>query len=276
MNAAIKTLIKDCLSRTLWAYGPGDVARRLADLGVGRGATLVVHASWHAHNGFRGKPADLINAFKQSVGEDGLLVMLSMPYHNMSAAEWLARGKPMDVRRSPAMTGMVAEAFRRSAGVRRSLSVTHPLLAWGRDAAALLDGHERTDRPFGPASPFARLLERDAMILGFDAPFATFTFTHFVEDHFADTLPVPLYESGLLSGKCIDGEGRELTQSVRVISAQANRLRREERLVAWLERDGSLRKSRIGNTALTWIRARAELAGAGRMIETGVHFFDSP
>jgi hypothetical protein len=141
---------------------------------------------------FQGKPADVVRALKAAVGEGGLLVMPSMPYHNMSSAQWLAKGKPMNVLRSPSMMGLVSEVFRRSEGVQRSLSLTHPLLAWGRDAAAFVEGHERAERSFGDASPFARLLARDALILGFDAPFSTFTYTHFVEDQLADTLPFPL------------------------------------------------------------------------------------
>ncbi|MFZ4535396.1 AAC(3) family N-acetyltransferase [Propionivibrio sp.] len=276
MKSALKALVKDWLARSIWAYGPDEMVRQLNKIGVGRGATLVVHSSWRSHNGFRGKPADLVNAFKTTVGEEGLLVMTSMPYHNMSSAEWLAKGKPMDVRRSPSMMGMVSESFRRSVGVHRSLSATHPLLAWGNDAEAFLAGHDYTDRPFGPDSPFARMLERNALILGFDAPFATFTFTHFVEDQLGDTLPVPLYESEPLAGKIIDSEGNEKRQLVRVISAQANRLRREERLVARLGQELSLQRGRIGHTSLVWIRAKAMLAGARRMTQDGVHFFDHP
>ena len=34
-----------------------------------------MHSSWNAYNGFRGKPADLVRAFKAAVGESGLLVV---------------------------------------------------------------------------------------------------------------------------------------------------------------------------------------------------------
>lgn len=275
MKAALKRMLKDWLAKSLWAYGPDDMIRKLNDMGVSRGTTLVVHSSWRSHNGFRGKPADLVNALKTAVGKEGLLVMTSMPYHNMSSAEWLATGKPMNVRRSPSMMGLVSEAFRRSEGVCRSLSATHPLLAWGNDAKAFLAGHEHTDRPFGPDSPFARLLERDALILGFDAPFSTFTFTHFVEDQLGETLPVPLYEPELRAGKVIASDGNEHLQHVRVISPQANRLRREERLVAYLKQVFALRDGRIGHTTLIWIHACALLDGAQHLARDGQHFFDS-
>lgn len=275
-HAAFKNTIKHWLARSLWAYGPDRLLRQLRRIGVTEGSTLVVHSSWNAHNGFRGKPADLVRAFKAAVGESGLLVMTSLPYQNMSSAQWLASGKPMNVRRSPSMMGLVSEVFRRSEGVRRSLSATHPLLAWGRDAEAFVEGHEKTDRPFGAGSPFARLLERDAIILGFDASFSTFTFHMYVEDRFADRLPVPLYEPELHSGKVIDYAGTESVQSIRVPSALANRQRRLDRIVARHEHNGALGRTRVGNTQLVWIRASAMLKGVQELIDSGQPFYDTP
>ena len=276
MITRLKHLTKDLLTKTIWAYGPDELVRQIRKFGIEQGATLVVHSSWHQHNGFRDKPADLIKALKTAVGNNGLLVMTSMPYHNMSSAEWLAKGKPMNVRRSPSMMGLVSEVFRRSEGVHRSLSATHPLLAWGKDAQDFISGHQHTDRPFGRQSPFAELLERNALILGFDAPFSTFTFTHFVEDHLADSLPTPLYEPELLAGKVVDYDGNESTQWLRVISPLANKQRREERLIAQLESSQVLHSGRIGNTALVWIRTQALLTGAQKLASEGAHFFDRP
>ena len=276
MPTSLRLRLKALAAVTLWAYGPEKLIETLRRCGVAPGSTLVVHSSWLQYNGFRGKPADLVRALKRVVGDDGLLVMTSMPYHNMTSAEWLARGKPMDVRRSPSMMGMVSEAFRRSDAVQRSLSATHPLLAWGSAAVAFVTGHNETDRPFGADSPFARLLERDALILGFDAPFSSFTFTHFVEDHLAETLPVPLYAPDHVRGTVVDQTGAVSEQWVRVLSEDANALRREERLVARLKEQGVLHQGRIGHSALIWIRARDLLAGARGLVANGTHFFDAP
>lgn len=272
---ALKRWVKQTAARTLWAYGPSELVARLRKIGVMPGDTLVVHSSWLADNGFQGKPADLVRAFKEAVGPEGLLVMMSMPYHNMSSAQWLARGKPMNVARSPSMMGIVSEVFRRSEGVVRSLSVTHPVLAWGRGAATFVGGHELAERPFGEMSPFARLLEQNALILGFDVSFSTFTFTHFVEDQLASTLPYPLYEPECHSGVVIGYDGERIECSVRVLSAQANRLRKESRLVAHLTKVGVLNEERIGNTRLTWIRAGDHSAESARFVASGSHFFDA-
>lgn len=272
----MKQWLKETAARTVWAYGAEELAARLPKCGVRPGSTLVVHSSWLPYNGFRGKPADVVRVFKAAVGDSGLLVMTSMPYHNMSSAQWLAKGKPMNAARSPSMMGLVSEVFRRSEGVCRSLSPTHPLLAWGRDAEAFIEGHELAERPFGAQSPFGRLLERDAIILGFDAPFSTFTYTHFVEDQLAATLPFELYEPGLVSGAVIDRDGQRHECAVRVLSAEANRLRREPRLVAHLEQAGVLHTDRIGNTRLTWISAADHSRESARFVAGGHHFFDAP
>ena len=272
----LKDWAKAQAARTLWAYGPDELVTRLRKIGVAPGSTLMFHSSWLQHSGFQGKPADVVRALKAAVGEGGLLVMPSMPYHNMSSAQWLAKGKPMNVLRSPSMMGLVSEVFRRSEGVQRSLSLTHPLLAWGRDAAAFVEGHERTERSFGAASPFARLLARDALILGFDAPFSTFTYTHFVEDQLESTLPCPLYEPEPVAGVVIDRNGQPFDCTVRVLAAEANRLRREARLVEHLQQSGVLHADRLGRTALTWIRAADHSRESARFVAGGKHFFDAP
>lgn len=276
MLSALKANLKTLAAKTVWAYGPQDVVKKLRLCGVIPGTTLVVHSSWLQNNGFRGKPSDLVKALKNTVGKDGLLVMTSMPYHNMSSAQWLAKDKPMNVRRSPSMMGLVSEVFRRSEGVYRSLSATHPLLAWGNEAEAFVAGHENTDRPFGSDSPFAKLLDKNAIILGFDAAFSAFTFTHFIEDQIAHTLPIALYEPELVRGTIVDADGATHEQWVRVLAVEANSLRREHRLVEKLKKNGLLHQSSIGHTTLTWIRASDVLAGARNLIAEGTNFFDAP
>ncbi|CDH43056.1 AAC(3) family N-acetyltransferase [Candidatus Contendibacter odensensis] len=276
MTSAFRDQIKCFVVKHLLAYDAPHLVAILRALGIRQGDTLMVHSSWQPLNGFRGKPADLIAALKEVVGSEGLLVMPSLSYHNESSAEFLARGVPMNVRRSPSRMGLLTEVFRRNREVVRSLSPTHPLLAWGRDTEAFLAGHDQAIEPFGSASPFGRLLERDGWILGFDAPFSTITFTHFVEDHLAARLPFPFYDPELRMGTVIDYAGEARQCPVRVISAQANSLRREERYVAELKRQGGLRHRRIGNTRLLLLRCRDMVECADAMAVRGELFFDVP
>lgn len=271
---SFRQTVKKWVVRTLLSYDGEALVRTLRRAGLKSGDTLMVHSSWLAMNGFRGKPADMVAALKRAVGADGLLVMTSMPYHNMSSEQWLARGKALDLKRSPSMMGMLSEVFRRSEGVLRSASPTHPLLAWGRDAHAFIQGHELTPFAFGPASPFAKLLYRDALILCVDAPFSSITFTHFVEDRLAHTLAVPLYSPVLHTGTVVGPDGERHARDVRVLSSEANALRRDAVLEDWLVEQAVLNRLRVGNTRLLALRAADMTAATERLVASGRHFFD--
>ncbi|MFO1432214.1 MAG: AAC(3) family N-acetyltransferase [Candidatus Competibacteraceae bacterium] len=235
----------------------------------------MVHTSWLPHNGFQGRPVDMIRVLQAAVGTQGLVVMPSLTYQNESSKEFLARGVTVDIRRSPSQMGLLTEVFRRGKAVRRSLNPTHPLLAWGAQAEWFLAGHELALEPFGCSSPFARLLELNGKILAIDAPFSSITFTHFLEDRIAPMLPFALYEPAPLTGIVVDYEGRRREIPVRVLSDAANRFRREERLVAALEKARVLRRARLGNTRLLLVECQAMTQCVDRMLANGESLFDN-
>ncbi len=272
----LKTVLKPFIIRNFFSYGPNRLRAVLGCLGVMQGDALMIHASWLPYSGFRGRPLDMIQALKDTVGPTGLLAMSSLTYHNESSKSFLARGIPMDVRRSPSRMGLLTEVFRRNKEVHRSLSPTHPILAWGEKADWLVADHERALEPFGKGTPFAKLLELDGKILTIDAPFSTITFTHFLEDRIAPLLPFPLYEPEPMTGVVIDYEGRRRALLVRVLSDMANSRRREERLLAALDREHILRRARLGNTKLLLLGCRAMTECVDRMLVSGVSFFDTP
>ncbi len=272
----IKREFKAFVIRHFLSYDGKDLVRDLRRLGIRQGDTVMVHASWLPQNGFNGKPSDFLRALQDAVGASGLLAMPSLTYQNMSSREFLERNKPMDVRRSPSSMGLLSEVFRRTRGVRRSLSPTHPLLAWGERSEAFLAGHNAALVPFGRGSPFERLLEARGKILAVDAPFSTITFTHFLEDRIAHALPFELYEPAPRTGSVVDAENHRHEIPVKVLADQANALRREERLLDVLKRRRLLRGSRIGNTRLLVIEAAPMTACVDELVAGGWSFFDAP
>lgn len=268
----IRTL-KNYYLRRFRAYGKDQLIAALRRLGVRERDTIMVHSSWFPNNGFRGSPVDFVSALKASVGEHGLLTMVSLSYHNESSAEFLARDIAMDVRRTPSRMGLLSEVFRRDPETQRSLSPTHPVLAWGRDAKEFLAGHEGSPVPFGPESPFARLLEREGKILLVDSSFASITFTHFLEDRLRDTLSFPLYEGEVREGIVIDYGGRRITVPTLVISEAANLARDEGVLIEALESAGAMARERVGNTRLERIECRAMTICVDRMTARKESFF---
>ncbi len=274
MNASSQT-VKSWIVRAFLSYGPPKLHKGLRRLLVQPGDTIMVHASWRANNGFRGSPLDFIAALKEAVGRDGLLTMTSLPYHNESSAGYLSRGHPMDVRRTPSRMGLLTEVFRRDREVVRSLSPSHPILAWGRDAAEFVAGHEDTPIPFGPESPFGRLLESDGKILLVDAPYSSITFTHFLEDRIKGQLPVALYEADPMEGRVIDDQGQSLRVPTCVISKQANAARNEDAFFAALDRANEIAKARVGNTNLKCISCRSMLDRLDQLVAAGGSLFES-
>jgi aminoglycoside 3-N-acetyltransferase len=268
----VKFRLSGILVERLLAYDTAAFIRALAELGIRSGDALMVHSSLHPHSGYRDRPVDMIAALKDAVGPQGLLIMPSMTYTD-SSRDFLSRGVEMSVRRSPSRMGLLTEVFRRGKDVRRSLSPTHPLLAWGDGADTFLAGHDLTDRPFGPASPFQRLLDLGGKILCIGAVPETVTFTHFLEDRMRDKLPFGLYEPECYSGKVIDTDGRVRVVPTLVLSDESRRLRREDGLWRKARVEGVTRWKKLGNTTLMLLHCRDLTALVERMYANGESLF---
>lgn len=272
----MKNKIKSFLVKHWLSYESSTLVTRLEKLGIAQSDCMMIHSSWLPFNGFNGRPLDMIAALKQLISPSGLLVLPTLTYQNQSSHDFLLNGKPMNVRRSPSMMGLLSEVFRRGKDVHRSLSPTHPLAAWGEGAGAFVEGHENCLSPFGARSPFDKLLALNGKILCIDVPFSTVTFTHFLEDRIAPFLPFDLYEPEPLLGRVIGHDGSAFEIPVKVLSRQTNSLRREQILIDELNRQNIIKKKRIGNTHLLLIDCKAMTACVDNMTKKGVLFFDNP
>ena len=151
--------VRSFLTRYLLSYGGRKLLERLRTLGVRTGDTVLLHSSFEEHHGFRGTIQDVTDVFIEALGPDGNLLMVSLPYRSSSLL-YLSKLKRFDVRKTPSMMGMLSELFRRRAGVLRSLSPTHPMLAFGPKAAWFVAGHHLCQYPCGPGSPFEKQIGR--------------------------------------------------------------------------------------------------------------------
>lgn len=269
----VRSRAKAWLIQRFYTYGPEALSAALQGLGLRAGDVVMLHSSWATDNGFFGRPIDFINTIKKVLGEDGLLSMVSLPYQNESSKQYLERGVPMDVRRSASKMGLLSEVFRRGRDTRRSLSPTHPVLASGARAEDFISGHEHCEVPFGVGSPFDRLRTWNGKILTVDAPFSTITYTHYIEDRIAPTLGFPLYEEHPMRGIVVDQTGHRREVSVRVLSREANRRRREPLLIEEMNRAGLIAQRRVGNTRLALIGARAMADRVDAWVAQGGGFF---
>ena len=271
-----KRALKGLLLQSVWSFRPGDLARVLTSLGVRPGDTVMLHSSWRADSGFRGAPAELVQAFVEHVGPDGTLSMMSMPFHNETAADYLRRGRAFDVRRTVSRVGLLTEVFRRREDVARSLHPTHSVAATGARAQWLLAGHETCASPFGSGSPFDRLREADGKVVLYDTDFLSMTFTHYLEDRIASAIPVPLYEQEPMPATMVDESGERRAIPVQVLSEAANAVRRDALLESLLRRHGALRARRLGRVVITVVDAAPAVEIVEEAAKSGSPFHVRP
>ena len=87
-----------------------------------------------------------------------------------------------DYHETPADVGAIAECFRRTPGVARSLHPTHSCCSIGARAEHLLAGHDLDSTPCGSHSPFAKLPMQPSKLLMLGCGLAPNTSMHAIEE----------------------------------------------------------------------------------------------
>lgn len=159
-----------------------EFRQRLIDLGVTRGRTLWVQSSWNEFFNVAMRPSDVIDLLRDLLGPGGTLAMPAFAIDRDPNKVFL-------VDRVPVYTGLLCEAFRRYPGVRRSIHLSSSVCAIGPNADYLTRDHHLTAMPWGKDSPFCRLMDVDARLLGLGAGFKFMTPLHAVECLLYDEVP---------------------------------------------------------------------------------------
>jgi aminoglycoside 3-N-acetyltransferase len=266
---AIKSKINEAKKRladALLSYDGAKLKARLKAAGVSESDTLLVHANFKPDSGFRGTPLELANALVELVGTNGNLLMVSIPFRG-AAYDYLALGKPFNARKTMSMMGLVTEMFRRREGTLRSLHPTHPVLAYGKDAAWLIAEHERCLYPCGVGSPFDKVHQLGGKLLFFDVSFQSITFFHYVEDRLKALLPFSIYDERLFSVPAVDASGAN--HLIQTYAFNKDLPRAAGKLEAQMQRQGMIRHGRVGNSRFQLVRTADVVACFTAMVNAG-------
>lgn len=168
--------------------------------------TVLIHSSMKSIGEVEGRADTVLDALMEYFAP-GLLVFPTLSFRFVNAEQPV-----FSVRETPCCTGILPELFRKRRGVKRSLSPTHSLGAYGKDADVFVAGHGDFDSPAPPGSPWRRLYERNASILFIGTGIGCNTYLHGVEEW----LPVP----GMLTEKhqmleIIDENGEKISRPMR-------------------------------------------------------------
>lgn len=180
---------------TALSHGADQLTAALQAAGVRQGDVLFVQAGFAE----RHDPAAILAALRAAVGEAGTILV---PTYTFS----FCRGEVFDPRETPTPGGpwspdaAFLEYFRTRPGVARSSDPIHSVAGEGPDAAAILDNVAATC--FGSGSVFARLVERNALIVMLGLGLDEATLRH----HSEEVAGVPFRFRKLFTGRIRDGE----------------------------------------------------------------------
>jgi len=137
-----------------------DIQLSLELMGVVPGDTLLLHSALTAIGPVEGGADTVIDAFLETIGEEGTLVMSTL-------TGWFA---PFDAETSPSAVGYLSERFRTRKGVLRSLHPVHSVCAYGKHAKFITEGHENCKTGCGEGTPYLKIrdLGGKAVLLGVD------------------------------------------------------------------------------------------------------------
>lgn len=177
------------------------------DLGLGKGDVVFIHSALGQLNVAFPKE-HILDLLSELVGEEGTLAFPTFP--KLSSYEFLLSGAVFNVRRSPSYTGILTEWARQKRATVRSLHPTRAVCAIGPLADKLTKDHQESPYPFDRCSPYYKLIEVGAKILGIGVATSRLTFTHCVDDALGDNFPVDVYHEQLFSAPCINYAGDEV------------------------------------------------------------------
>ncbi len=258
--------VKKSIASSLRSYDSPMLIKEMQNMGISETDTVLVHANFKQDSGFEGEPGDVVNVLKNYLGENGNLLMVSIPFRG-AGFDYLKKNKPFRLKRTMSMMGLITEMFRRSEGVKRSLHPTHPVLVYGKDSSMLTTDHEKCLYPCGAGSPFDKFRQLKGKILFYDVSCQAITFFHYVEDLIKDTIPVPVYDEELFKVKCID----ETDQEIEVTTYTFNKdlIRNSGKLEEEMASCGLIKRGRVGNSDLIMLEAEDVVTCMTEMVERG-------
>ncbi|MGC9530029.1 MAG: AAC(3) family N-acetyltransferase [Candidatus Bipolaricaulaceae bacterium] len=224
----------------------GSLAADLRGLGLREGDWVVVHSSMRSLGHVEGGPQAVIDAFLEVLGPRGLLMVPTFTFTNFTPF--------FDPRRTPSQMGLITETLRRRPESVRSWHPRHSVAAVGRAARWATAGH-LTAGSVGKGSPLDKLARQGGYVLLLGVDQNVNTTIHVAEVHaelpyldvvkdspdFPETARVRLPTGEMVQVRlapyptCSEGFGK---------------------LAPHLEREGKLRRGRVGQAPVQLMRAR--------------------
>jgi len=282
---AVRRVVRAALRAAAPSVSAARLDAQLAKFAIPRGRIVHAQGSLSALGRVQGGADAVIEALTRAVvlEAEGTLAMPAFSI-GRSMHETLLSRKVFDPETEPSTVGALSECFRRRPGTLRSVHPTHSVAAAGPDAAWLVEGHESCGSTFGVGSPYAKMLERDAWLIGLGIDIGPITFYHAFEE-LAPRFPLNVYtDDSPLESECFGRGGARIRVKVMAHDPAVSRTRidrplgaaNREAITRYLETTGRLRWSPIGSSRAWIIPARGLFDALGELMERGVTIYSTP
>jgi aminoglycoside 3-N-acetyltransferase len=137
------------------------------------------------------------------------LLTVALPYNGRNK-DFLETNPVFDVRTAPVAMGGINEHIASLPNAERSIHPTHSVVAIGKQAIEYTKDHHLDDVPFGPNSPYYKIIKNRGKIVMFGATISSLTMAHAFENMFGNSYPTKVYTNKLYKIKCISKDGSVL------------------------------------------------------------------
>jgi aminoglycoside 3-N-acetyltransferase len=249
----------------------GRLLGNLVKRAIGNSTPLLyVHSSFDWMRATATTPGEINQALLDFAGSEGTLAMPSFPRRRQIDA-YMATCPVFDVRRTPTEAGLVPEVFRRMPGTLRSLHPWASVAARGPLAGWIVADHHLDVNPFAPGSPFARMLEKDVLVLGLGVSLNTLSFIHVLDDDLRDRLPFSLYAASPATGHVIDSLGEShVVRTLALRSEIIDNIKPSAALAELGTPPALIQRDRAGSAQVFTLRVRPFLEMCRQLAETAL------
>ena len=180
------------------------------DLGIKEGDVLFVHSSMRKLFLDFSKN-EIVPILKELVGKEGTLLFPCWQF-NTRAEDYIRENEIVFSHRdSPSAMGKISDVLRSQPDAFRSFHPTNSVVAIGKRAKELTEGHETDIYPCGKASPLYKMMAYNAKVVGIGVTVDNLTFVHVVEDTTEGVFPLKTREETVYDCTCINQAGEKIS-----------------------------------------------------------------
>lgn len=150
----------------------------------------------------------ILSLIQDAIGVKGTVLFPTYPNRSpVSSYQYLLQGNVFNVKRTPSYTGLLSEFARRQRGAVRSLHPTKSVCAIGHYAEELTRTHQQSPYPYDTCSPYYKLTEYNAKVIGIGVWTEYMSFVYTIDDALKKDAPVQTYYPQIFSARCINYKG---------------------------------------------------------------------